>query len=52
MACMAWMFGGVAGKVACPAASKSFYLGSSLDTKQGSGDLRTGGYVFPASLKR
>ena len=27
-------------------------LGSSLDTKRGSGDLRTGGYMFPASLRR
>ena len=29
-----------------------FNLGSSLDTKQGSGDLRTGGCVFPGPLRR
>lgn len=58
---LAWLgwLGGVAGKVAwecdvgsCPDVSNLLNLGSSLDTKRGSGDLRTGGYMFPASLRR
>ena len=34
----------------CPDVSNLLNLGSSLDTKRGSGDLRTGGYIHVSSF--